>query len=198
MELDDLKQSWTEAAKNIKPLNTNIMEIIQNKSDGPVAYLKKSFRKGLVLIPVVVSMLIINLSRKHEIFSDGLFWFYIIFCSLMMLYFFYNYRLIHKMQYMDNFVKANLEKQVEILENGLKWRLVITRGAFLVFIVLVEVLMYYRQEPSLVKWYAQPLIVRLAVYAALIAAWYFITKFAFKYRFGKHIQNLKKLVHQMD
>ncbi|MEJ7685106.1 MAG: hypothetical protein WKG06_46125 [Segetibacter sp.] len=197
MELDDLKQSWTEASKNIKPLNINIMELIQNKSYGPLAQLKNRFRKGLILIPVVVSMLIINLSRKHDVFSDGLFWFYIIFCSLMMLYFFYNYRLINKMQYMDNFVKANFEKQVEILENGLKWRLVITRGLFLVFIVLLEVLMYYKQEPSLVKWFVQPLTIRISVYAVMIAAFYFITKFAFNYKYRKHVQYLKKLVQQM-
>lgn len=198
MELDDLKQPWSESAKNIKPLNTNVMEMIQNKSYGPAAQLKKAFKKRLIIIPVVVGILITNLSRKHDIFSDGLFWFYIIFCLLMMLYFFYNYRLVNKMQYMDNLVKANLEKQVEILERGLKWRLIITRIYFVVFIVMLEILVYYHREPSLVKWYAQPLVIRLLVYAVAIAALYLITKFTFKSRFGSYIENLKKLVQQME
>lgn len=145
-----------------------------------------------------MSMVIINLSPQHDIFSDALFWFYLIFCLLMTLYFYYNYRLINKMQCMDCLVKSNLEKQTEILENGLKWRLVFTRAAFIIFLVLLEVLMYYHQEPSLEKWYSQPLIIRIPVYAVLITAVYFMTKFVFRHKYGKYIQNLKKLVQQMQ
>ena len=198
MELDDLKQPWLESAKNIKPLNTNVMEIIQNKSYGPAAQLKRNFRKMIIIIPIVVTMLIVNLSKKHDIFSDVLFWFYIIFISSMMLFFYYNYRLINKMQCMDCLVKSNLEKQVKTLENGFKWRMVIIRGAFIIFIVLLEVLMYYQQEPALAKWYAQPATIRMSAYAILITAWYFITKLIFRTRYGKHIQNLKNLVQQME
>ena len=198
MELDDLKQPWLESAKNIKPLNTNVMEIIQNKSYGPAAQLKRNFRKMIIIIPIVVSMLIVNLSKKHDIFSDVLFWFYIVFISSMMLFFYYNYRLINKMQCMDCLVKSNLEKQVKTLENGFKSRLVIIRGAFIIFIVLLEVLMYYNQEPALAKWYAQSATIRMSAYAILITAWYFITKLIFRTRYGQHIQNLKNLVQQME
>ena len=198
MELDDLKQPWLESAKNIKPFNKSVMEIIQNKSYGPAAQLKRNFRKMIIIIPIVVSMLIVNLSKKHDIFSDVLFWFYIIFISSMMLFFYYNYRLINKMQCMDCLVKSNLEKQVKTLENGFKWRLVIIRGAFIIFIVLLEVLMYYQQEPALAKWYAQPVILRMSTYAILITAWYFITKLIFRTKYGKHIQHLKNLVQQME
>jgi hypothetical protein len=198
MELDDLKQPWLESAKNIKPLNTNVMEIIQNKSYGPAAQLKRNFRKMIIIIPMVVTMIIVTLSKKHDIFSDVLFWFYIIFIFSMMLFFYYNYRLINKMQCMDCLVKSNLEKQVKTLENGFKLRLVIIRGAFIIFIVLLEVLMYYQQEPALAKWYAQPVTVRMPAYAILITAWYFITKLVFRTKYGKHIQNLKNLVQQME
>lgn len=198
MELDDLKQPWLESAKNIKPLNTNVMEIIQNKSYGPAAQLKRNFRKMIIIIPMVVTMLIVTLSKKHDIFSDVLFWFYIVFISSMMLFFYYNYRLINKMQCMDCLVKSNLEKQVKTLENGFKWRMVIIRVAFIIFIVLLEVLMYYQQEPALAKWYGQPATVRMSAYAILITAWYFITKLIFRTKYGKHIQNLKNLVQQME
>ena len=198
MELDDLKKPWLESAKNIKRLNTNVMEIIQNKSYGPAAQLKRNFRKMIIIIPIVVTMLIVNLSKKHDIFSDVLFWFYIVFISSMMLFFYYNYRLINKMQCMDCLVKSNLEKQLKTMENGFKLRLVITRGSFIIFIVLLEVLMYYHQEPALAKWYAQPPPIRMSAYAILITAWYFITKLVFRTRYGKHIQNLKNLVQQME
>lgn len=49
MELDDLKHQWQESAKNIKPLNANIIELIQNKENGPAARLKKGLENGLSL-----------------------------------------------------------------------------------------------------------------------------------------------------
>lgn len=41
MELDDLKQTWKQAEKMYKPKNQTILELIQNKSNGPIAALKK-------------------------------------------------------------------------------------------------------------------------------------------------------------
>jgi hypothetical protein len=46
MELDDLKHQWKQADKTQKPINQNIMELIQHRSRGPVAALKRSFRKA--------------------------------------------------------------------------------------------------------------------------------------------------------
>ena len=41
MELDDLKQAWKQNKSIIKPKNTDIMNLIQHKTYGPVAALKK-------------------------------------------------------------------------------------------------------------------------------------------------------------
>jgi len=198
MELDELKQPWQQSAENIKPSTTNIMELIQNKNYGPVAQLKHRFRKQTVLILIVACIVTMNLSRHHDVFSDALFWFYIVFCIAIAGYFYCNYRLVSRMQYMDDMVKSNLEQQVHLLETGLKWRLIITRVLFVVFLIFMEVLLYFHQEPSLVKWYAQPLLVRLSAYTALTVAFYFLTKYVFRYKYGRHIEYLKKLVQQMQ
>jgi hypothetical protein len=197
MELDDLKQTWKETTGKIKPSQKNIMELIQNKDHGPVAQLKRRFRRRLVAIPLVLSVLIFDLSRHHDIFSDLLFWLYVFICIMLTGYFYMNYRLLGNMQRMDGQVRATLERQVRILEKGVIWRLVIVRSLFIVFIVLLEVLLYYRQEPSLVKWYAQPLGIRLASYAILWLSFYFFSGFVIQHEYKKHILYLKGLVEQV-
>ncbi len=198
MELDDFKQPWKDSTEKINPLNINIMELIQNKSYGPLAVLKHRFRKQLIILPFVMLMLMFTLSKHHDIFSDVLFWCYVVICIMMCSYFFFSYRLISNMQYMEGKIKSNLEKQVHMLENFSKWRLIIVRIVFVAFIVLLEILMHYQQEPSLAKWHAQPFGLRIVCYAALFLVFYFFSKAAFKYKYGKHIQYLKSLVQQMQ
>lgn len=198
MELDDLKQSWKQAEENIKPLNTNIMELIQNKSYGPIATLKSRFRKPLILLPVITAIVLINLSKHHDLLSDVLFWFYITICLVMCSYFFFSYRLVNKMQCMDCRVKANLEQQVTTLEKAFTWRLIAIRIIFILFIVLLEVLLYFHQEPSLAKWYTQPLPLRLVTYAGSIALFFLVTRLILNRKYGKHIHYLKALVQQMQ
>ena len=53
MELDDLKQQWKQADKLQIPKNKNIMDIIQHKSHGPFAELKKSFKRQMIAMTVV-------------------------------------------------------------------------------------------------------------------------------------------------
>jgi len=48
MELDDLKQQWDQADQLQKPKNQNIMKLIQNKSYGPVAELKRSYKRQIM------------------------------------------------------------------------------------------------------------------------------------------------------
>jgi len=197
MELDDLKKSWKESTENIPPAN-NIMELIHNKSNGPLAILKKRFRKRLILLPLMVAFVIINLSRHHAIFSDALFWCFIAFCIMMCGYFLFSYRLMHHFKYMETEVKANLERQVKTLEKIYRVRLIIIRAFSVLYIVLLEVLLYYNQEPSLVKWYAQPLFIRLSGYAAVLVILFFVSKYVLNHKYGRHIKYLKELVGQMQ
>ena len=198
MELDYLKKPWQQATEKSRPADTNIMELIQNKSYGPVATLKNRFKKQMIIIPLLFSFVLVQLSWHHNIYYNISFWLFLIAGIAMSGYFLYSYLLISKLQHMEHPVKANLEKQVNLLEKGYKWRLMGVRTLFVVYIILLEMLMYYKQEPSLVKWYAQPLAIRLLCYAALAIAFFFITRIVVNYKYGKHIRYLKELVQQMQ
>src|SRR2546423_855535 len=67
MELDELKQIWKETPlKN--NLNRDIMDIIQHKTYGPLAAMKKVFRKQMILMSILPLMLIsTNLDKWHAV-----------------------------------------------------------------------------------------------------------------------------------
>ena len=197
MEIDDLKESWRNSTGKIKTPERDIIALIQNKGNGPAAQLKRRFRKGLLLIPFVACIVTIQFSKKGNLFSDVLYWYFIGFCVGVMAYFYFNYRLVSRMQTMENNVKENLLQQVQTLQAGLKWRLIITRGLVVIFILLLELLLYLRQEPRFSGWYGRPVHIRLLAYAGAVIFFYFLTKFALHHRYGKHIRYLQTLTEQM-
>jgi hypothetical protein len=136
-------------------------------------------------------------SKKGNLFSDVLYWYFIGFCVGVMAYFYFNYRLVSRMQTMENSVKENLLQQIQTLQAGLKWRLIITRSLVVIFILLLELLLFLHQEPRFSGWYGQPLHIRLLAYAGAIVFFYLLTKFALHHRYGKHIRYLQTLTEQM-
>src|SRR3712207_3029095 len=121
MELDELKHQWKQADKTQKPINKNIVELIQHKSRGPVAALKRSFRKQMIAMTVMpIAILATNLQHIDKTLTSALFWFYILFCIGVLVFARFNYAVVKKMEGMDGAVKANLEQQVFLLETRLR------------------------------------------------------------------------------
>ena len=98
MELDDLKQAWKQTDKQ-KPLNKNIMEMIQHKSYGPVAALKKSYKKQMTVMFIIPLLLLLtNLDDVNKALTSVMFWSYVAFCIAVIIFAFYNYKIASKMQ----------------------------------------------------------------------------------------------------
>src|SRR5438046_2919200 len=101
MELDDLKQTWKENNNN-KPINKNIMEMIQHKSYGPVAALKKSYRKQMLIMSLMPFFLLLtNADDIEKTLSSVIYWSYVAFSIGVVAYGYYNYRIADKMQDMN-------------------------------------------------------------------------------------------------
>src|SRR5688572_14683103 len=112
MELDDLKLPWKEADKHQKKLNSNIMELIQHKSYGPVTALKKAFTKQIIAMGTVPFILLAtNFGHLDKVFSSIIFWSYIAFCILVILSSWYSLQITRRMGVMDGMVRSNVEKQ---------------------------------------------------------------------------------------
>ena len=198
MELDDLKQQWKQADKLQIPKNKNIMDIIQHKSHGPLAELKKSFKRQMIAMTVVpIAIIATNLPHIDKTLTSALFWFYILFCIGVIIFALLNYTLVNKMENMDGMVKANLEQQISILETRLRQNIIGIRVALLFFIVLTEVLPYFQDFRMLNTWHSLSPFIRFGAYAVLFVFQYFLSRTLSHRKFGQHITYLKELVQQM-
>ncbi|MBD0286706.1 MAG: hypothetical protein ICV51_03745 [Flavisolibacter sp.] len=199
MELDDLKHQWQQADKTQKLVNKNIVELIQQKSRGPVAALKKSFRRQMVAMTAMpIIILATNLQHIDKTLTSALFWFYILFCIGVIVFARLNYGVVKKMEGMDGAVKANLEQQIFLLETRLRQNLIGIRVALLFFIILTEVLPYFQNFRMLNTWHSLSPFVRFGAYAALFLFQYFVSRAVSHRKFGQHIAHLKELVRQMQ
>jgi hypothetical protein len=199
MELDDLKQTWNQVDKQHKPQNRDIMELIQHKSNGPVAALKKAFRKQIRRVVLIGALIfIINADDVSKVSTNTLFWCFIIFCSGISVFFYYNYQLVNKMEGMDEMIKSSLQKQVTMLETRLRWHITGLRLVVIFFIILLEILPYFQHIRMLDKWHSISPIFRFMTYGAFLIFQYYMSRRLSKRRFGQHLAYLKELVKEMQ
>jgi len=198
MELDDLKQTWKET--NIKKdKNADIMDLMKHKSYGPIAALKREFRKQIVVMALLpLFLLFTTMDDFSKIFTNVLFWSYVAFCLGMVVFASANYRIVEKMGRMDGVVRLNLGQQIDLLEKRLKWKLVALRITLLFFIVLVEVVPFFQHYRMLDKWHSLSPVIRFGSYAALLLLQYFLSRIVSERKFGAHIKYLKTLMNEMQ
>ncbi|MEO8962495.1 MAG: hypothetical protein ABI325_11480 [Ginsengibacter sp.] len=198
MELDDLKQTWQQS-QSTKTSNTDIMELIQHKSYGPVASLKKAFRKQILLMTIIPAIIIFNnAGNLNSVLNSVILWCYLAFCIGVIVFSFYNYRIVSKMESMDNLVKANLEQQVDLLETRMKWKKTGLMIALIFFILLTEIVPYFQHYRMLDKWHSLHTAIRYFIYAGLFALQYFANTWVNERRYGRHLKYLKELANEMQ
>ena len=198
MELDDLKQTWKQPETN-KNLNPDIMNLIQHKTYGPVAALKKEFRKQIIVMSLLPLFLIFtNADDISKPLTSILFWAYVLLCAGIVLFAYFNYRIANKMSVMDEGVKSNLAKQVNILQTRLHWKIIGLRIALLFLIELTELVPYVQHYRMLDKWHSLSPLIRFSAYAVLLLIQYFLgTKIIYR-KFGSHLNYLKELIQEME
>jgi hypothetical protein len=197
MELDDLKNTWKQ--ENIKQQKTpNIMELIHQKSRGPLASLRHAFRRQMIAIAVLMMAVSVSNARNIETVPGYVLYFtYVAFCMAVILAFYINYRKTGKMERMDKSVKNNLEEYVVQLEQRLKWQYFGSRLVVLLFIVLVEVLPLFYHARMLDKWHSVSPIIRFSSYALYFLLVYFVSRKVKQKKFGQHVDHLKELLNAM-
>ena len=199
MELDDLKQAWKQQKTIITSKNTDIMDLIQHKTYGPVAALKKAFNKQMRLMAILpLLILVTNLDDVQKVLTNILFLSYIAFCAGIVVYSWFNYRLVKQMEGMDKMVKPHLSQQIDMLETRISRQIIGIRIVAVYFIVLLEVLPYIQHIRMLDKWHSLSPFIRFAVYAMFLALQYFTSRSVLNRKFGRHLTYLKSLVMEMQ
>jgi multisubunit Na+/H+ antiporter MnhB subunit len=198
MELDELKNIW-KGTQPKESSNLKIMELIQNKNAGPLASLRRSFRKQIILMSVMPLLLMLsNFSNIDKVLTSVLFWSYVLFCIGVAIFARINYTIVGKMQGQDTMVKTNLEQQIILLEKRAKYELIAFRCALLYFAVLLEVLPYFQHFRMLDKWNSLNLFIRFGAYLLVAVFQYFMTTKVKHRKVGQHLESLKQLASQMN
>lgn len=198
MELDELKQSWQETEFKNK-INIDIMQIIQSKTYGPVAEMKKTFRRQIIAMAILpFCLLLTNASDIYAPLTSVMFWSYVAFCICIIAFAYRNYQIAIEMSRMDKVVKANLEQQVDLLEKRSHWQMTILRCAMLFFIALTEILPYFQHYRMLQHWHELPVYIRVAAYVSLLTLQYFLVPRIRERKLGRHLTHLKSLVKDME
>jgi hypothetical protein len=198
MELDDLKQTWKQTPVK-KATNTDIMELIQHKSYGPVSALKREFTKQIMVMAILpVLLFLTNLDDTSKVLNSVMFWSYVAFCLGVVVFAYCNYRIVEKMEGMDRMVRLNLEQQINTLQTRLRWKIVGLRIVLLYFIALTEIVPFFQHYRILDKWHSLTPAIRFGAYAALLLLQYFFSRRIIQRKFGRHIDYLRGLVKEMQ
>lgn len=192
MELDDLKDKW----RNSDPTHTStskqkIMELIQQKSHGPVAALKKAFRKQLLIIPTLaigVVDALMNPSRRTDPFFS-------LFFGIVLLtgvFFAVAYITLHNMSKTDAPVVDQLKRQLRSLQDMMLFYRIISLAGVLMLVIFLEVFKHLWNGLPPAHWYQVGLWLRIPAYGALLFGAYIVFNRIFQKEYGKHLDEIKK------
>jgi hypothetical protein len=197
MEIDDLKKIWNEPQPGEKS-NVNIMEIIQHKNGGPLASLKRSYRKQIVVMGIMPALLVLsNFSNIENVLTSVVFWSYVLFCICVVIFARINFNIVAKMQGSDTMVRSHLDQQITLLEKRAKLEMIGFRSVLLYFVLLLEILPYFQHYRMLDTWHSLDPVIRMGSYL-LLALFQYLMMTKVRYRkVGRHLENLKKLASQM-
>ena len=198
MELDDLKKSWQKTSETIDLGNADIRKIIRNRSEQPLAKLKRRFRKGMLLMPAVAGIMTVEFYQKKSFAVHFAYVYLLCFCAIMMLYFYVNYRLVSNMYSIEGDVRSNLVMQTKTLTRFLRLRLLLMRGALALFFILLEVLMYFGHGHDYESWQAHGLLIRASAYVLLFTVFFFFSRVAINHRYRKNIRHLEFLIKELE
>jgi hypothetical protein len=197
MELDDLKNIWKQStiSENKK---TDLMEIIHQKSYGPVAHLKRAFRRQILVMSTIPFLLVLtNLNDLDKVVTSIMFWCYVTFCLGMILFARYNYSIAKDMENMDRDLRSNLQEKIHLLEKRAKLEILVIRVVLLFFIGLTEVIPHFQHYRMLDKWHSFPWIIRFSAYAVLLLLQFFNNRKRKERNVSCHLRYLKNLLNEM-
>lgn len=198
MELDDLKQTWNTPFNYNNLNNDTIIQMIQHNSTGPLAGLKKAFRKQYRVIIIVAVFVLMQLTHGFTSINIIMFSFYAALCAGLAYFFYSNYRVVQRMETMDMQIKATIQQQITLLETRLRWHLIGIRIALLVFIALIEILPLFQHSRMIDKWHLLPVYTRIFAYAGIIALMYFVSRSLSRRKYGRYLAHLKELATHLQ
>ncbi|WP_316845148.1 hypothetical protein [Pedobacter psychrodurus] len=201
MELDHFKNSWNIVSVDITRNEFDIILATKKEMESPLAGLKKASKKQTVVLPVLFAFLMVMTTVVPEMKNHPLIWMALILLPLITIYYYFNIRLINKLENNEGSVKNDIQRKVKQLINNNKLYLNLTRAAILILVVITELLIQDNHmglipEIESIKSIMLPL--RLLIYAGVMGVHYVLSKYTFNLYFGRYLKRLKELLAEME
>lgn len=207
MELDSLKEAWgKQETTDLITKNTDIMELVQHKSYGPIATIKRKLTWQLVPIPIFLGVILLQiiikpalLDKFKVLFSEQplFMWGASAAMILLVAQFGFSYILLQKVQKTDLSIKGAVEKNLTLFEKSLKAQRVVGIIILTIFILLIE---FGNKLPGkeFDLLFSLNSEVRTLLYVAVLVFYFYFSKIMFQRQFGQHINFLKETLSKLN
>jgi amino acid transporter len=209
MELESLKYLWhTQGGVGAgEPDSPAVLAMLQKKSRGPVARMRKNLLGEIILvlvtyIPAVLFYLIDFGGRL-----SGISWLLLFLMVFLAGYYYRKNKLLKEMQCATCRIKPNLELQVRVLRKYIRFYLLagtvmVPVTAILSYLIIHWKLnpppgadLYYRMSHPL--WWKNP-VYWLALLAPFTIGIYYLNAWYVNKLYGRHIRKLEELLREMN
>jgi hypothetical protein len=198
MELDEFKELYKRSADEQTLANQNITDMITQESQGPLAQLQKKTKFTLYLFPLAIVFfagLFIPALGVQDASHNVTMW--LLFLALFSEYIVsvLNYYTIKKMQRASGNVRENLLKKMNTLRLRYKLYFILYIALFLMMPAALELSHFTGHFAGLAK--INPFI-RVAWYILVFGCLFVIKKEAQKQQYEQYLDQLKRLLDQMQ
>src|SRR5574343_145292 len=198
MDLDHLKSIWKEQDRlSDTDAEKEMTLMLQKKSKGPIAKMKRNLLAELVVVVVLYVAVISNFwfANGGQYWENGLLLFVI--GIVFLIYYVYKNRLLSQMECLSCEVRSNLQMQVSTLEKYVRFYflagVIITPLAYFAsgaIIFYKSVLPFHFSSPTL--WIFIGFGLPLSILSYYLNKWY-VNKL-----YGQHVAKLKELLGQLE
>lgn len=210
MELESLKYVWHNL--EVKPAGERngeqeILALLQKRSTGPVARMRRNLLKELVLIVVTYIPTILLYFFEFEGKLSEIAWSFVFLMLLFMGYYYRKDKLLKEMQCVSCRVRSNLERQVGTLKKYTRFYTL--TGTLMIPVMTIFSYLIIRWKFPLppgatlfyrivgMAWWQNPLL-WLALLVPLTIGMYYLNVCYVNKLYGRHIRKLQELLQEME
>jgi hypothetical protein len=212
MELDSLKYIWhsLEAAAPRQPDREEVLAMLQKRSRGPVARMRRNLAWEMVLVFVTYTPTILFYWIDFGGRLSAVGWLMLLLMVFFGGYYYRKNKLLREMQCVQCQVRSNLERQVKTLQKYVRFYLLAGTLMIPVMVILCYFIIYwvywdlhsamgsgllYRLEHP--QWWAHPLFWLFLMAPFTLVSYYFNAWYVNKL-YGRHIKKLQDLLQEMS
>jgi hypothetical protein len=209
MELESLKYIWhnLETPAPRQPAREEVLALLQKKSRGPVARMRRNLVKELIVVTVAYppTILFYWIGFGGQLSAIG--WLMLGLMVFFGAYFYRKNKLLAQMQCVQCEVRSNLERQVRVLKKYVRFYLLAGTLVLPLMAVIAYFIIRWKLPPTpgseLVyrlehpHWWAHPLFWLLLLAPFTLASYYLNVWYVNKL-YGRHIKKLQELLREMN